>query len=252
LTVPYVTSAIETLDPFHDHWTRDIEVCVQKFVLIPAFLKLNTELWTKSTQESSKASTYHPRSIALLQPRVGSTYNPLAYASLHSSSSDFHSIWSVQIPTISDSKSHTVQVLYSTLPLLIPILFSSLIGYFLIASRSSSVRIKKLEADALASEQTRLIDVVESFERQVEESVVDSVETQSFELSPSPTSHPIIKDTHRKIAGWLNTLPLKKELAYFPDIPQTHATIVSRDIQRFEFHKRGQPILQHLADSLLV
>jgi len=144
------------------------------------------------------------------------------------------------------------QLLYSALPILIPLVFSSMIGYFFLASHKSSARINKLEADALASEQIRLIDVVEEFERQVEESVVDYAENQALELAPSTKSHPIIKDTHRKIAKWLNTLPLKKELAYFPDIQQTHATIVSRDLQRFEFHKRGQPILRHLADSLLV
>jgi len=144
------------------------------------------------------------------------------------------------------------QVFYASLPLLVPVATSALIGYFIVASRSSRSRIKKLESDASTSAEVRLVDIIESLEHKV----VDLLESDHPDLArsdhPLPQGHPTISDNHRKIARWLNTLPLKKELAYFPDVWQTHTLIVSRDVAKFEYQKMGEPVIRHLADSFVV
>jgi hypothetical protein len=65
--------------------------------------------------------------------------------------------------------------------------------------------------------------------------------------------HPILTPNQKKIVSWLNTLPgLKKELAFFPNVRNAHAMIVSRDVKRFEAHKLGEPIIRHWASSLII
>jgi len=123
------------------------------------------------------------------------------------------------------------------------------------ASRSSRARIKALEKAARSGNQQTLLNLVAEIEREMEEAVVDIIDNPN----PSPIyqtkvskSHPIITPNHKKIANWLNTLPIKKELAYFPDVRNSHAMIVSRDVQRFELHRLGEPVLRHWATSFIL
>jgi len=51
----------------------------------------------------------------------------------------------------------------------------------------------------------------------------------------------------------LNALPqLKKELVYIPDVRNSHAPIIVRDVQNFEFHKIGEGVLRHWADAFVM
>ena len=90
----------------------------------------------------------------------------------------------------------------------------------------------------------------------MEEAVVDLIDNPN----PSPVyqpeqysrEHPIITATHTKIAGWLNTLPLKKEMAYFPMVRNSHAMIICRDVKRFEAHRLGEGLVRHWANSFIL
>ena len=55
------------------------------------------------------------------------------------------------------------------------------------------------------------------------------------------------------MAAVLNALPqLKKELAYIPNVRNSHAIIIARDIKNFEFHKMGEGVLRHWADAFVM
>jgi hypothetical protein len=144
---------------------------------------------------------------------------------------------------------------------LFPIIFPTFICLALvrlsISSRRSRSRIKLLEAEDPSATQ-RLVHIIGQLERQVEDIVVDIVDDPAVSI-PSPGSTETLKEgprvspAQRRMAAGLNALPqLKKELVYIPDVRNSHATIIARDIQNFEFHKIGEGVLRHWADSFVV
>jgi hypothetical protein len=138
-----------------------------------------------------------------------------------------------------------------------------------LAARSSRARIKLLENDATNTQ--KLIHILEQLERQVEDAVVDYIDDDDVDpatpdaaerglvssskrkcRSKPPPEQPIITPMQRKIAASLNRLPIKKERAYFPDVRNSHAMIICRDVKNFEMHKRGEGIVRHWADSFIL
>ena len=64
-----------------------------------------------------------------------------------------------------------------------------------------------------------------------------------------PREQPIFTDSQLEMVASLNALPnLRKEMAFFDHVRNSHAMIVSRDVKRFEFHKKGESVLRHWAD----
>jgi hypothetical protein len=125
---------------------------------------------------------------------------------------------------------------------------------FSISSRRSRSRIKLLEADPSATQ--RLVHIVGQRERQVEHIVVvvDIVDDPPVSI-PSPESKetPRVTLAQRRMAADLNALPqLKKELVFIPDVYNSHATIIARDIQNYEFHRIGEGVLRHWADAFVM
>lgn len=127
-----------------------------------------------------------------------------------------------------------------------------------LASRSSRARIKQLEQQAHTGGQQKLANILAELEREMEEAVVDLIDNpaQSSSLylpsKESSRTHPIITPNHRKIVNWLNLIPIKKEIAYFPDVRNSHAMIVCRDVKRFEVHRQGEGVLRHWANSFIL
>ena len=156
------------------------------------------------------------------------------------------------------------QVLYISLPVVIPAFVSLVILRLSLASRSSRVRIKQLEEEAHTTGQQKLADTLAELEREVEEAVVDLIDSPDISSStyqpsqPSSTStssslrQPIISPNHKKIVNWLNLLPIKKEIAYFPGVRNSHPIIVCRDVEHFESHRKGEGVLRHWADSFIL
>ena len=55
------------------------------------------------------------------------------------------------------------------------------------------------------------------------------------------------------MAAVLNALPqLKKERVFIPDVRNSHSVIIAQDIQNFKFHKIGEGVLRHWADSFVM
>jgi hypothetical protein len=144
---------------------------------------------------------------------------------------------------------------------LLPILFPTFIGLALlrlsISSRRSRSRIKLLEAEDPSATQ-RLVHIVGQLERQVEDIVVEIVDDArtpipSQETTKTSKKVPRVTAAQRRMITCLNALPqLKKELVYIPDVRNSHATIIARDVQNFEFHKIGEGVLRHWADTFVI
>jgi hypothetical protein len=68
-----------------------------------------------------------------------------------------------------------------------------------------------------------------------------------------PKGGPLLSPMQRRIIASLNALPqLRKERTWLPDVRNSHATIVARDVANFPFHKVGHGVLRHWADSFIV
>lgn len=146
-------------------------------------------------------------------------------------------------------------VVYALLPVLIPAIVALLITRFALASHSSRSRIKLLEKESTSNGKKRLIHILSEIEHEMEAAVADLIDDPDpapvYQLELNRTQ-PIITPEHKRIAAWLNTLPIKKELAYFENVVNSHAMIVCRDPKRFEFHRMGEPVLRHWAKQLIM
>jgi len=122
-----------------------------------------------------------------------------------------------------------------------------------LASRSSRFRIKQLEEEAHTTGQQKLSDTLAELEREVEEAAVDLIDSPDLSSSIYRShEQPIISPNHKKIVNWLNLLPIKKEIAYFPEVWNSHSIIVCRDVKHFESHRQGEGVLRHWANSFIL
>jgi len=101
------------------------------------------------------------------------------------------------------------------------------------------------------------VHIFGQLEREVEDIVVDIVDDPtpitSQENRTVSKKTPRITPAQRKMVAVLNSLPqLKKERAYLPNLRNSHAVIIARDIKNFEFHKLGEGVLRHWADAFVM
>ncbi|KAG5645713.1 hypothetical protein DXG03_005408 [Asterophora parasitica] len=316
VTVPYVTSAIETEDPFALYESNGIEVFViQRVFRFSSF---------DASRNSELDDEYSPLVKRFSVPDIPPPRTPKPVVLSREWFKNRKNARPI-LPPAFQLRFPLNFVLYSLLPLLVPVALSLVVVRFTLASRSSRARIRLLEEDQLNGQ--KLINILAALEDEVEDAVVDLVidhspdesqatsssspstgkregsphpisndlilvakidmieegsatpdtESSSGATTPIPTAlatsapssssstiggkkkkakhppeQPILTPVQRKIAGWLNQLPLRKELAYFPDLRNSHATIVCRDVKRFEAHRRGEGIIRHWAASFIL
>ncbi|KAJ7668317.1 putative serine esterase-domain-containing protein [Mycena rosella] len=228
-TVPYVTAAIDVDDVFVDHLSTGLEVELdEKYAPI---IKSYT-LPPVPPTPAPKPSILSPSWFRQLKPS-----RPI-------------------LPPLLQFRFPLNIVLYMMLPLLIPVFFSLVFVRLSLAARSSRARIKLLENDP--SNTQKLIHIFAQLEKQVENAVVDLIEDDSIAAPlPDPEraatkAHPILTPTQRRIAASLNRLPIKKERAYFPDVVNSHAMIICRDVKNFESHRTGEGVVRHWADAFVL
>jgi len=143
------------------------------------------------------------------------------------------------------------------LPVLFPTFICLAIIRLSISSYHSRSRIKLLESDDGSATQ-RLIHIFAQLEREVEDIVDDIVDDPASTAPPQESVQtskktPRITPSQRRMVAALNTLPqLKKERAHIPDVRNSHAAIIARDIKNFEFHKIGEGVLRHWADAFVM
>jgi len=141
---------------------------------------------------------------------------------------------------------------YILLPILIPLFMSFYIFRLSRASKASRARIKQLEQESLTAGHERLIDILAELEIEVEEALIDNPIPSSYQPKGSSRVQPILTPSHKKIVNYLNLLPIKKNLAYFPGVRNSHGMIVCRDVQQFEFHRKGEGLIRHWANSFIL
>lgn len=165
--------------------------------------------------------------------------------------------------------------------MLLPILIPSFMGLAMLRlsleSRDSRSRLKLLEKDE--SYRERLVHIVGQLERTLEDAAVEYMDDPgtsagssqtllrtesppegSRSKGPSSTSTPILtppsgllSHCQLKIVESLNKIPnLKKERVFIDPVVNSHAVIIARNVQRFEYHKTGHGVLQHLADNFVM
>ncbi|KAF8892305.1 putative serine esterase-domain-containing protein [Infundibulicybe gibba] len=205
-TVPYVTAAIVTEDPFVEYQTSGIEI-------------VRDEQYTPLVKSYNLPSVPPPREArpVILSPQWFRRHKP--------------------------GRPLLPPLLQFRFPLQSPVLRLSL------ATRSSRARIRLLENDETSKE--KLINILAEIEQQMEETVT-AVVASGKSISKSPKEQPILTPLQHKIAKSLNQLPIKKEIAFFENVVNSHAIIVCRDVKRFEMHKMGEGLLRHWANSFIL
>ncbi|ETW79058.1 Esterase/lipase/thioesterase [Heterobasidion irregulare TC 32-1] len=251
LTVPYITAAIEPEDPFYDHKTTGLQIEFdEKYSPI-------VKSWT--LPDTPPSSPPKPRIFTWQWFK-----NHLPRLAL---------------PPFLQRRFPLNILVFIALPILIPMFFILLLVRLALSARSSRKRIMLLEKDTSAS--GRLAQVVGELERQMEDVVVDFIDSSSSYRDESPAasdpsppfenSHerdsvrrdsatkaklaaePHLTERQYKMIASLNAIPqLKKERVFLDPMRNSHATIISRDVQSFKFHRQGEGVLRHWADHFIL
>ncbi|KAG7086407.1 hypothetical protein E1B28_002362 [Marasmius oreades] len=245
LTVPYVTAAIEVDDPFVDHTTNGIQITLRDdYPRIIKSYTLPTSPPPKIKSKESKKSGKRPFMPPFLVFRF-----PLNI------------------------------LFYISLPFFVPVVITLLSVRLMKASNKSKIRIKLLEEGEKSAE--TLAKVLAKVEEAVEETVgnlihgdsspspsppssfstsasadevsfstTSTTSTTPSTLPPASKGKDVLSPLQKRIASQLNTLPIKKELAFFDDVYNAHGTIIMRDAKRFPFQKIGEGVVRKWGDSL--
>ncbi|KAG8949894.1 hypothetical protein FRC04_008197 [Tulasnella sp. 424] len=253
LTVPFATACVEPYDPFSGHVESGIEVQLdeQYAPIIKSFK--------------------YPDTLPVLPPRRRMF-----------SITGLKAWWNAP-----SGLPPPLQLLYISLPILIPTFILLIIGNFTWNSLKSKKRIRLLEARE-TDNRSAIVKFVNNLEHRVEDAVVEMMEDEStqnplgdVEKNPTtsrlPTSpdrskarrhsvtyppiipppnpvpsavQPALTPLQLQIINNLNQLPrLRKAFVWLDGLRNTHATIICRDLHAFEFHRRGEGVLRYLADG---
>ncbi|KAI0051011.1 DUF676-domain-containing protein [Auriscalpium vulgare] len=243
MTVPYITAAFETEDPFLNHVVDGLDIEYDEKY------KPVVKSWSIPT-----APPPPPPKPTVFTPAWFKSYTPPLPPRL-------------QLPF-----PYNIAII-ALVPILFPTFLTLIIIRLSLSSHSSRSRIKRLEAEGAASASERLAHIVGELEREMEDMVVDYVEDSAPTAPSTPAdSDPAVADpvsasakphtkrleaprtspAQRKMIAALNALPgLKKERVFIGDVRNSHATIIARDVQSFEFHRIGEGVLRHWADAFI-
>lgn len=243
---PYATSAIELEDPFLEYQYNGIQMQFE-----PDYPHL-----------------IHTWQLPELQPQPPRTFS-VQWFKVQRSRRPF-------LPPALQFRFPINLIAIAALPLLVPI-FASLILYRLSkSSKRSRARIKAMEGSE--SYRQRLIHIFSDLEHRMEGAFIEVVHDVSelgvntpvtpgagdglkaddkpngtADVTPPLTSQApkksFLTDEQKEMVRSLNTIPnLKKYRAFFTEVRNSHAIIISRDPRRFEIHKKGVEILKHWAE----
>lgn len=114
-------------------------------------------------------------------------------------------------------------------------------------SRASEARIKVLENSG-----TTLINSLRALDMRTADALADVVDAPAV-VPPTPRGRPTLTPLQQSLVASLNSLPqMRKHLACIKGVLNSHSVIVCRDVQHVAWHRRGEGVLRHLADNLVV
>ncbi|TFK51791.1 DUF676-domain-containing protein [Heliocybe sulcata] len=240
LTVPYITAAIEAVDPFMEHETNGLKIEFDE--------KYNPIIKSWSLPATPPA---------IVKP----TFLSREWFANRNARPLFP-------PPLQFSFPLNI-VFFACLPIIIPVVFTMVLVRFSKSARSSRARIRLLEKDE--SYTGRLVHLLSDVEQDVEDAMggfmadpnltpgstasgEQNFEDQSLQaMQQSPSQYPILTPAQRARIASLNRLPgLRKERVFIDPTRNSHATIICRDVARFPFHKRGEGVIRHWADHFVL
>ncbi|KAJ3892558.1 putative serine esterase-domain-containing protein [Lentinula edodes] len=241
LTVPYVTAAIETEDPFAEYETNGLQIeyrsghhPILSSYTLPSSLppksrsKLHAPLWLRSHSTLSVSTDKPDKPIIQKTPIL---------------------------PPFLNFRFPVNILVYASIPILIPMILTLALVRLSLASRSSKARISLLEKEYKSGQQT-LAQALVDFEKEVEGAVADLInESDSSSVLAVPqvhhSAHPILSPLQKTICARLNAIPhLQKERALITGLRNTHSTIISREPKVWDKNGVGLGVLRHWAGSL--
>jgi len=220
-TVPYVTAAIETMDPFVDHEKRGFRI--------------------------EYDATYKP-----LIESYTTGQSPL---DVSQQSKPFFP------PALQDLGFPLNVLLIIALPIFLPLIIIIALIRLSLESRASRKRIKLLEADktrasgwlsAMFQDIDQEVGDVVADVAEVPEGTGDPEAggKRACCVPKDRRAHPILSNSQKKMVANLNTLPnLKKRVAFIHPEINTHGVIICREEKRFESQKAGRGVLRHWRDN---
>ncbi|PAV23659.1 hypothetical protein PNOK_0072700 [Pyrrhoderma noxium] len=249
-TVPYVTSLIESTDPFVNRSKTGINVEFD-----PKYDPIMTDFSIPDTP---------PKQEKIIM------FSPKWFRSLKSGN--------ILPPPLSRLKFPLNFFAVILLPVLVPTFLTLVVVRLSLHARSSRSRVRLLEGDEKRRENA-LIHAISKFEFEIEEAVISMMEddrnaqlarpidnsvekddtsnrvltvSEAREIHSSSAANsgkgkavskdgqPTLSPSQLLMVQSLNSLPqMTKYKVYIDPTLNSHATIVSRDVKAFEFHKRG-------------
>ncbi|KAF8519044.1 DUF676-domain-containing protein [Hysterangium stoloniferum] len=139
------------------------------------------------------------------------------------------------------------------IPVLFPVMVGVLAVRLGLDARASRARIRLLETDPSRTDtlSNMLRSIEKNVDDAVADILDDPGEPITESETSAPATHEtILTARQHRMATSLNSLPqLRKHFVFIHPITNSHATIVSRDVKRFVLHKRGEGVLRHLAHN---
>ena len=75
----------------------------------------------------------------------------------------------------------------------------------------------------------RLSDAIRRIERSIESEMIDATDMETPHTKENDATVKVrLSDSQKRMALWLNALPIKKHVTWFPDVANSHAVIIVR------------------------
>ncbi|THH32042.1 hypothetical protein EUX98_g2159 [Antrodiella citrinella] len=248
-TVPYMTAAVETSDPFRDHTFNGIKIEMDE-------------------EYSSVIASFTPSDVPKPKPPPPTLFSRMWFKNVKS--------FKIPLPPVLQFKFPGNILVLILIPILLPAVLGLVVFRISLDNRKSRSRLRLLEKDE--SYRERLVHAIGRVERSIEDAAVDFMDdpgreqtsllqadgsspaTASSSASQEPGSEApklqsvdVLLPLQHIIVQTLNALPnLKKHLVFVDPVTNSHAVIIARDVKRFKHHELGQGVLRHLADNFIM
>ncbi|KAJ3713816.1 putative serine esterase-domain-containing protein [Lentinula raphanica] len=249
LTVPYVTAAIESVDPFAEYEKNGLEVEFhsEHYPILSSY-SLPSTLPPKPKSKAFSSLWFRTNS---------STETTIASSDAEKADHKLVREKTPMLPPFLQFPFPLNILLYASMPLLIPTAITLVLVRLSLASRSSKARITLMETEDESGRRS-LAQALADLERQVEDAVAEMVDNPD----PSPSlgvpqlhrsAHPILSPLQKTICARLNSIPhLQKERAFISGMRNAHSTIISREPKIWDKNGVGLGVLRHWAGHLLL
>ncbi|WVN89199.1 uncharacterized protein L203_104416 [Cryptococcus depauperatus CBS 7841] len=204
-SVPYPSAAIETLDHFAQWERQGISVDTDSAGIIKSWSKDGTEVKYVERSWSDRFGTLPP----VLRYRFPFNY-----------------------------------LILFLFPVMLPLIIILILARQSLDSSRSKRRLQQLAKTSNPAEYQptsasglsiqKLREIIRHIERELESDLIQNAEGPSFEtiktkVTPQEVTIKVqLKDSQLRMAYWLNTLPLRKYLSWWPEVANAHATAIVR------------------------